>query len=126
MLVHPKKISPLPAWQAADLIHELPHQKNAPAANPKLRRVQMRHGRQVKRFALVHETDFNAGRVKEALNLQRSIRTVSVSMANDIAGGLTASQDHGMDGRRIKTTHQADAFNKTANDGHHARIAGNG
>jgi len=109
-----------------DLVHQSPHQINAPAADTQSGGVQPRHLLKIERFPLVKEGDFNGIAADPALNLKWAVRLIAMSVADNVSDRFARGQDDGMNGRPIHLAGLADSFDKCADDRKHPGIAGRG
>src|SRR5262245_27477320 len=69
-LDHAQGVAALAARVAGQFVHERPHQEDAAAADTQLGRVEMGHGIQVERLALVEDTDLDAVGAERALDFE--------------------------------------------------------
>src|SRR5437667_12538424 len=111
-LDHAQGVAALAARLTAQLVHQLPHQENAPAAGAQLGWVEMGHRRQVERPALVEELDLEPFGAEMALDLKLGLGVAFVGMANDVVDRLVSGQNDGVSGGFVEVVRLADRLDE--------------
>jgi hypothetical protein len=119
---HAENISALATRPATQFIHQGAHQEHAPAAEAKLRWIELRNGRQIKRFAFIDDLDFNAVRPKLAMDVELGVGIVAVRVADDVTDGFVDGDDNAIGGSLIEPARLTYCFHEGASDGQNAQI----
>src|SRR5205814_287896 len=109
---HTEEITALAAGLTRQLIHEDAHQIYSAAAGANVGRIEVRHGGEIKRFALVAQRDFHAVVREAALDLEAGLGMTFVGVTNDVADGLVAGENDRTGIRRIESANLAYPFDE--------------
>jgi hypothetical protein len=121
----PQPITDLTQCFTAHVIHQSPHQVNAAATDAQFPRLKLRHLQKVKRGPLIQQRNFDRIVGDPALNLERPIGPVAVSVSDDIADRFARGENDSLNNGVLNVTSVAHSLDKCANHGNHSRLGRN-